>query len=57
QVLLLNFSLQAQSSDRWQWQRNPAKGYSIRDAYQLLTSQGAVTLDAAVYLIWLNMFL
>ncbi|MCI84315.1 hypothetical protein A2U01_0105592, partial [Trifolium medium] len=47
----------AQSSDRWQWQRDPAKGYSVRDAYQLLTSQGAVTLDAAEDLIWLKRFL
>ncbi|MCI86725.1 hypothetical protein A2U01_0108006, partial [Trifolium medium] len=38
QSLLLNLSLQAQSSDRWQWQPDPEKGYSVRVAYQLLTS-------------------
>ncbi|MCH83418.1 O-acyltransferase WSD1, partial [Trifolium medium] len=37
----------ARSSDRWQWQPNPDKGYSVRGAYQLLTSQDSVTLDAA----------
>jgi hypothetical protein len=30
----------------------PDKGYSVRDAYQLLTSQDAVTLDVAEGLIW-----
>ncbi|MCI71045.1 receptor-like protein kinase ANXUR2, partial [Trifolium medium] len=38
QALLYDFSLQAQSSDTWQWQPDPAKGYSIRGAYQILTS-------------------
>ncbi|MCI40087.1 hypothetical protein A2U01_0061319, partial [Trifolium medium] len=33
------FSLQAQSSDRWQWQPDPDTGYSVRGAYHLLTSQ------------------
>ncbi|MCI40143.1 hypothetical protein A2U01_0061375, partial [Trifolium medium] len=28
QSLLLNLSLQAQSSDRWQWQPDPDKGYT-----------------------------
>ncbi|MCI56072.1 heat-shock protein, partial [Trifolium medium] len=52
QTLLLNLSLQAQFSDRWQWQPDPDKGYSVRGAYQLLTSQDSVTLDAAEGFIW-----
>ncbi|MCI10972.1 hypothetical protein A2U01_0032070, partial [Trifolium medium] len=43
QTLLLNLSLQDQTSDRWQWQPDPDKGYIVRGAYQLLTSQDAVT--------------
>ncbi|GAU31563.1 hypothetical protein TSUD_333390 [Trifolium subterraneum] len=30
---------QAQTSDAWQWQPDPVTGYSVRGAYQLLTSQ------------------
>ncbi|MCI73393.1 hypothetical protein A2U01_0094657, partial [Trifolium medium] len=44
-------SLQAQSTDRWQWQPDPDHGYSIRGAYHILTSQDSVTLDASQYLI------
>ncbi|MCI73760.1 receptor-like protein kinase ANXUR2, partial [Trifolium medium] len=47
QILLFNLSLQAQSSDRWHWQLDPDIGNSVRGAYQLLTSQDSVTLDAA----------
>ncbi|MCI41572.1 hypothetical protein A2U01_0062805, partial [Trifolium medium] len=36
------------SSNRWQWQSDPDKGYTVRGAFQLLTSQDAVTLDDAV---------
>jgi hypothetical protein len=32
-------------SDMWRWQHDPDRGYSIRGAYQLLTSQQHVTLD------------
>ncbi|MCI42532.1 hypothetical protein A2U01_0063769, partial [Trifolium medium] len=52
QTLLLSLSLQAQSSDRWQWQSDPDKRYSIRGAYQLLTSQDSIFLDTAAGLIW-----
>ncbi|GAU31359.1 hypothetical protein TSUD_19040 [Trifolium subterraneum] len=52
QTLLLNLSLQAQSSDRWQWQPDPVKGYTVRGAYQLLTSQDATIMDDADKLIW-----
>ncbi|MCI87417.1 hypothetical protein A2U01_0108700, partial [Trifolium medium] len=36
----------AQSSDTWQWQPDPAKGYSVRGAYQLLTTQEYAPLSA-----------
>ncbi|PNX63699.1 receptor-like protein kinase ANXUR2, partial [Trifolium pratense] len=42
--LLLNISLQAHSSDRWQWRPDPDTGYSVRGTYQLLTSH--------VWLLW-----
>ncbi|KAK2409335.1 hypothetical protein QL285_044766 [Trifolium repens] len=50
QSLLLNLSLQAQSPDRWQ--SDPNKGYTVRGAYQLLTSQILTSLDDAKNLIW-----
>ncbi|GAU50622.1 hypothetical protein TSUD_410230 [Trifolium subterraneum] len=52
QALLLNLSLQAQSSDRWQWQPDPVEGYTARGTYKLLTSQDAATMDDADKLIW-----
>ncbi|MCI04016.1 70 kDa peptidyl-prolyl isomerase, partial [Trifolium medium] len=42
----------AQSLDRWQWQPDPDKGYTVRGAYQLLTSQVPSTIDEAEDLIW-----
>ncbi|MCI17770.1 putative non-LTR retroelement reverse transcriptase related protein, partial [Trifolium medium] len=32
--------------DRWQWRHDPDRGYSVRGAYHLLTSQQPLTLDA-----------
>ncbi|GAU36101.1 hypothetical protein TSUD_277120 [Trifolium subterraneum] len=52
QILLLNITLQVQSSDRWQWQPDPDEGYTVRGAYQLLTSQVSATMDDAETLIW-----
>ncbi|GAU50364.1 hypothetical protein TSUD_409370 [Trifolium subterraneum] len=52
QVLLHDFTLQAQLSDTWIWRIDPASGYSVRGAYQLLTSHPSDTLDAALDLIW-----
>ncbi|GAU41424.1 hypothetical protein TSUD_26040 [Trifolium subterraneum] len=42
----------AQSLDRWQWEPDHDKGYTVRGAYQLLTSRDSITLDAASGLIW-----
>ncbi|MCI67038.1 heat-shock protein, partial [Trifolium medium] len=52
QTLLVNLSLQAQSSDRWQWRPDPNTGYAVRGAYQLLTSHVPATTDDAENLIW-----
>ncbi|GAU47968.1 hypothetical protein TSUD_280270 [Trifolium subterraneum] len=52
QSLLLNLTLQARSSDRWQWQLDPDEGYTVQGAYQLLTSQVSATMDDADKLIW-----
>ncbi|GAU47942.1 hypothetical protein TSUD_99000 [Trifolium subterraneum] len=37
---------------RWQWQPDPDAGYTVRGAYQLLTSHTADTTDEAIQLIW-----
>ncbi|GAU15238.1 hypothetical protein TSUD_09760 [Trifolium subterraneum] len=52
QTLLLNFPLQAQSSDRWQWQPDPDVGYIVRGSYELLTSQVSATTDDVEKFIW-----
>ncbi|GAU22735.1 hypothetical protein TSUD_138600, partial [Trifolium subterraneum] len=52
QTLLFNISLQDQFSDRWQWRPDPIEGYTVRGAYQLLTSQASVTMAEAENLIW-----
>ncbi|PNX80529.1 hypothetical protein L195_g036532, partial [Trifolium pratense] len=30
---------------RWQWRPDPVTGYSVRGAYQLLTSHVSITMD------------
>ncbi|KAK2395676.1 hypothetical protein QL285_057389 [Trifolium repens] len=42
QTLLLTVTVQVAVPDRWQWRLDPALGYSVRDAYQLLTSQDSL---------------
>ncbi|MCI30645.1 70 kDa peptidyl-prolyl isomerase, partial [Trifolium medium] len=44
--------MQDHVSDRWQWQSDLDDGYTVRGAYQLLTTQDAVTLDDASGFIW-----
>ncbi|KAK2353692.1 hypothetical protein QL285_091290 [Trifolium repens] len=44
--------MQVESLDRWQWRPDPAMGYSVHDAYQILTSQDSVTLGEAEDLLW-----
>ncbi|PNX70935.1 kinesin-like protein, partial [Trifolium pratense] len=38
--------------DRWHWQPDQDGGYTVRGAYQLLTTHDTVILDAAAGLIW-----
>jgi hypothetical protein len=45
-------TLQVETPDRWQWRPDPATGYSVCDAYQMLTSQDTITSGAAEDLIW-----
>ncbi|XP_045791761.1 uncharacterized protein LOC123886488 [Trifolium pratense] len=52
QSLLSNISLQAQYSDRWRWQPDPDTCYTVRGAYQIVTTLDSVTLDDAEHLIW-----
>ncbi|WJX94027.1 hypothetical protein P8452_75492 [Trifolium repens] len=52
QSLLLTRYVQDQSSDRWLWQPEADKGYTVRGAYQLLTSQASAPVDDATKLIW-----
>jgi hypothetical protein len=52
QSLLLTVSLQVQFPDRWQWHPDIDSGYTVRGAYQLLTSQTSASLDDAGKLIW-----
>ncbi|MCI27557.1 cysteine-rich receptor-like protein kinase, partial [Trifolium medium] len=41
-----------QSPDLWQWRPDPISGYSVRGAYQILTSQPLVAVDEIDDLIW-----
>ncbi|PNX65088.1 cysteine-rich receptor-like protein kinase, partial [Trifolium pratense] len=41
-----------QFSDRWEWQSDSDTGFTVRGAYQLLTTLDSVTLDEAEHLIW-----
>ncbi|KAK2415965.1 hypothetical protein QL285_038402 [Trifolium repens] len=52
QALLLSVTLQVGLPDRWQWRPDPASGYSVRDAYQVLTSQDSITTGEAADLLW-----
>jgi hypothetical protein len=52
QTLLLPVTLQVASPDMWQWRPDPVVGYTVRDAYQILTSQDSVILGEAEDLIW-----
>ncbi|KAK2373370.1 hypothetical protein QL285_074404 [Trifolium repens] len=52
QSLLLSITVQAQTPDVWRWQPDPDTGYSVRGAYQLLTSQDSFTLGAVKDLVW-----
>jgi hypothetical protein len=46
------FFLQAQFRDMWLWWLDTDRGYSVRGAYQLLTSHPPNSLDVVADLIW-----
>ncbi|GAU10297.1 hypothetical protein TSUD_420400, partial [Trifolium subterraneum] len=52
QALLHNFVLQDQSFDVWHWRPDPIRGYSVREAYQILTSHQSMPLADVGDLIW-----
>jgi hypothetical protein len=52
QNLLHSLLLQVQSPDLWQWQPDANSGYSVRGAYQILTSHQPDPLSAAKDLLW-----
>ncbi|KAK2457253.1 hypothetical protein QL285_004548 [Trifolium repens] len=52
QALLLPFAVQVHTLHVWRWQPDPDTGYSVRGAYQLLTSQDSLTLGEAEDLVW-----
>jgi hypothetical protein len=52
QSLLLPFTMQAHSPDVWRWKPDPDTCYSVRGAYQMLTSQDSFTLGEAEDLVW-----
>jgi hypothetical protein len=51
-ILILTLTLQVAFPDTWQWRPDPAVGYSVRNAYQLLTSPDYTTLREAKDLLW-----
>jgi len=53
-ALLLDVSLFHNVSDRWLWLPDPSGGYTVRGAYDLLTSQEPHGEDAALDLVWHN---
>ena len=53
-ALLLDVSLFPNVSDRWVWLLDPSGGYTVRGAYDLLTSQEPHGEDATLNLVWHN---
>ncbi|GAU43105.1 hypothetical protein TSUD_373000 [Trifolium subterraneum] len=51
-TLLHNFVLQDQSLDVWHWRPDPIREYSVREAYQILTSHQSMPLADVEDLIW-----
>ena len=52
--LLLDVSLYPNDTDRWVWLPDPSGGYTVRGAYNLLTTQEAFDADSAMDLMWHN---
>ncbi|MCI52517.1 heat-shock protein, partial [Trifolium medium] len=50
--LLYDVVLQPNISDRWLWRHDTGGGYSVRGAYNLLTTMDALDMDMTSDLIW-----
>jgi hypothetical protein len=50
--VLANFVLQPNVTDKWVWRHDPGGGYSVRGAYELLTTHDVQDTVATSYLIW-----
>ena len=53
-ALLLDVSLFPNVLNKWVWLPDPSGGYTVRGAYDLLTSQEPIGEDAALDLVWHN---
>jgi len=51
-LILNNFVVHTDVSDRWQWTPDIAGGYTVRGAYQILTFQGAPLINVTEDLVW-----
>ncbi|GAU43501.1 hypothetical protein TSUD_92120 [Trifolium subterraneum] len=51
-ALLADVVLQDNATDYWVWRPDPSGGYSVRGAYDLLTSRGDQGVAATTDLIW-----
>jgi len=51
-ALLFDVSLYTNVSDRWVWLPDPSNGYTVRGAYNLLTSQAPSDMVSVVDLVW-----
>ncbi|XP_024626758.1 uncharacterized protein [Medicago truncatula] len=51
-ALLDNVVVQYNVYDRWQWDPDPHEGYTVRGAYQALTSMEVPTIEGGGELIW-----
>jgi len=51
-ILLRSVSLQFNVSDTWRWQLDISAGYTVSNAYQLVTSQDSPQVDRAEALVW-----
>jgi len=50
-TLLHDIVLLTHLSDQWEWNPKLVRGYSVREVYQLLTSQDSISLDTTTSLI------
>jgi len=53
-ALLLDVSLYYNVSNKWVWLLDPSEDYSVRGAYDLLTTQDVPIVDSTVELVWHN---